>query len=213
MKGIIYKITNNINDKVYVGKTTESIEQRFKIHIRDSKKESIKNRPLYSAFNKHGIENFSISVIEECNLEILDEREIYWIEFYHGYSYGYNATIGGDGKLLYDYEEIYNLIKEGFTTKEITALVGCCGDIVRKVANMSNIHITATNLWKESSISVNQYDLNNNFIQSFNSYADAARWLEENGYVKGNLNSVRGKISEVCRGKRKTIYKFIWKNN
>lgn len=59
---------------------------------------------------------------------------------------------------------------------------------------------------------VNQYDLNNNFIQSFESYAEAARWLENNGYVSGSLNGVRGKIGEVCKGKRKTAYKFIWRD-
>lgn len=59
---------------------------------------------------------------------------------------------------------------------------------------------------------VNQYDLNNNFIQSFESYASAARWLEDNGYVNGNLNGVRSKIGEVCKGKRKTAYKFIWRD-
>lgn len=65
---------------------------------------------------------------------------------------------------------------------------------------------------KEKQIKVNQYDLQNNFIQAFESYAAAARWLEENKYLSGNLNGVRAKIGEVCKGKRKTAYKFIWRN-
>lgn len=71
----IYKITNKINNKVYIGKTNNSIQQRFKEHIRDSKKHS--NRPLYRAFNKYGIDNFTISMVEECNPEVAAEREIY----------------------------------------------------------------------------------------------------------------------------------------
>lgn len=65
---------------------------------------------------------------------------------------------------------------------------------------------------QERQIRVNQYDLNNNFIQTFESYAAAARWLEENEYLSGNLNGVRAKIGEVCKGKRKTAYKFIWRD-
>lgn len=63
----IYVITNNINDKQYVGKTNLSIEKRFKEHIRDSKGSMKKHRPLYYAFNKYGIENFSIDILEECS--------------------------------------------------------------------------------------------------------------------------------------------------
>ena len=63
----------------------------------------------------------------------------------------------------------------------------------------------------KSQIAVNQYDKQGNFIQSFVSYAEATRWLQSNGYVKGNLNGVRSKIGEVCRGIRKSAYKFIWK--
>lgn len=49
MKGLIYKIINDINNKIYVGKTTLSLEERYKIHLSDSKKENVINRPLYSA--------------------------------------------------------------------------------------------------------------------------------------------------------------------
>ena len=56
----IYVITNNLNQKKYVGKTTTTIKQRWQQHIKDSKKDDISNRPLYAAFNKYGIENFSI---------------------------------------------------------------------------------------------------------------------------------------------------------
>ena len=44
---------------------------------------------------KYGIENFTFSVIEECSQEQLNEREIYWIEYYDTYKNGYNSTLGG----------------------------------------------------------------------------------------------------------------------
>ena len=61
----IYQITNDINDKVYVGKTETSLEQRFKEHCKDSQTERCENRPLYRAMKKYGIEHFSISLIEQ----------------------------------------------------------------------------------------------------------------------------------------------------
>ena len=101
MKSSIYIITNDINDKVYVGKTMHSIEKRFKEHCKDSKKERNEKRPLYNAMNKYGIKHFKISLLEECDSENAEEREIYWIEYYNSYKNGYNATKGGDGKTLH----------------------------------------------------------------------------------------------------------------
>jgi group I intron endonuclease len=63
----IYMITNEINGKVYVGKTEESIQKRFVEHCADSKKERNKNRPLYRAMNKYGVENFTIHLLEETD--------------------------------------------------------------------------------------------------------------------------------------------------
>jgi hypothetical protein len=48
--------------------------------------------------NKYGNEHFHIEEVEECPLEILSEREKYWIKYFFSYENGYNATMGGDGK-------------------------------------------------------------------------------------------------------------------
>ena len=62
--------------------------------------------------NKYGIENFIIEEIEEVDVKELSIREIYWIEYYNSYKNGYNATLGGDGKILYDYDLIAELIPQ-----------------------------------------------------------------------------------------------------
>lgn len=217
MTGFIYKITNQLNGKAYIGKTTKSIEERFKVHIKDSKRENCKDRLLYRAFNKYGIENFSIEVVEEVSLEYLSNREIYWIGYYHSYGQGYNATIGGDSKILYDRDKILSMIERGMTTKQIVAEVGCCKDTVHDIAKAAGVKVfyeenDVTKTMKSSRKKVNQYDLKNNYLRSFDSYAEAARWLEKNEYLSGNLSGVRSKIGEVCKGKRKTAYKFIWRD-
>ena len=95
--GYIYKITNTINNKLYIGQTRKTIEERFQMHIRKAKQHA--NRYLYDAMNKYGYDNFVPSEIEECDDSLLDEREIYWIAYYNtaNKQYGYNMTIGGGG--------------------------------------------------------------------------------------------------------------------
>ena len=93
----IYKITNKINNKVYIGQTKKTIEERFQEHLKKAKIHT--NRYLYDAMNKYGYNNFQVSKIEECDNTKLDEREIYWIAFYksNNKKYGYNMTAGGGG--------------------------------------------------------------------------------------------------------------------
>ena len=91
-------------------------------------------------------------------------------------------------------------------------MVGCCPDLVRDIAKANNIPLTIINNFDLTKKSVEQYSKKEEYIQSFESYADAARWLQEQGIVQKNLNGVRGHISEVCHGKRKTAYGYIWKD-
>ena len=125
MKGFIYKITNSVNKKVYIGQTHFTVEHRWKQHIRNYNIEH-RQQPLYKAFAKYGLENFNIETIEEVECDKLNEREIYWIAYYDSFQNGYNATLGGDGKLYQwtdsQYEEIKSLYLSGFTTKKIAEL-------------------------------------------------------------------------------------------
>ena len=92
----IYKITNLINNKSYIGKSIK-IEERFSYHKTPSHWVQEENKPLYRAFKKYGIDNFDFSIVEECDKTELNIKEIYWIGYYDTYKNGYNATLGGDG--------------------------------------------------------------------------------------------------------------------
>lgn len=93
----IYKIENKINGKVYIGQSVD-VYRRLKKHIWDLKNNN--GSVLYKALKKYGIENFIYELIEECNIDKLDEREIYYIKKYNSYigvegSNGYNMNQGG----------------------------------------------------------------------------------------------------------------------
>ena len=76
----IYKITNDINNKIYIGKTTRDIDTRFWEH---QKKNGNSKSAIRDAINKYGVNHFTIEKIEECPVDKLNERERYWIAFYN----------------------------------------------------------------------------------------------------------------------------------
>lgn len=91
----IYKITNNINNNCYIGQSVY-IEERWKEHKSKYNWERENKKPLYLAFQKYGLENFSFEIIEECEPEQLNLKEQYWIDYYNSYNNGYNMTSGGE---------------------------------------------------------------------------------------------------------------------
>ena len=207
----IYKIVNDINDKIYIGKTEFSIEKRFKKHGRDELKERNEKRPLYSAMKKYGIEHFNIELIEETDNP--EEREIYWIEQYDSFKNGYNATIGGDGKKYLNYELIISTYQKVQEIKRTAEICHCSIDSVRKILKLNQIEIIDSTeiIKKKYSKTIHQFTLDNIFIQTFSSLGDASKWFVENNYAKGALRGIHAHIRECANGKRKTAYGFIWK--
>ena len=95
--GIIYKITNKLNNKVYIGQTTRKLgfDRRYSYNLY----RNTKNAHLKSSIDKYGIDNFEINKMFDVaySKEELDEKEKYWIKYYKP---EYNQTIG----------EYYNII-------------------------------------------------------------------------------------------------------
>lgn len=209
----IYKITNNINGKIYIGKTCNTIEHRLKEHIRDSRKKQLEIRPLYRAMNKYGAENFSIEEIEECPTEIVSDREQYWIAYYRGYEEGYNATKGGDGKVLYNHADIADAIKkQPDAALDIAAHFGCSVDIVYAVAKEYGLKLQnrgAKNV--NAPKAIQQWSKDGEYIQDFESVQKAAEWCAENGACLTLNSGVRSHIANAANGKAKSAYGYYWK--
>jgi group I intron endonuclease len=98
---VVYKITNTINSKVYIG-ITKQIIKRIGNHIYYFKNPNSNNNTyLHKALRKYGLENFTIEILEICNsLEELNNKEIYWISELQSTNsiFGYNLDSGGNLK-------------------------------------------------------------------------------------------------------------------
>jgi group I intron endonuclease len=122
---IIYKIKNNINNKIYIGLTTKDLSKRIAEHVSENRSY------IQKALNKYGIQSFNVSVIDSAeSREILCEKERYWIQHYNcKVPNGYNLTDGGDGlvnpseivrKRISDTLKKKHLVTKGFTGRKHT---------------------------------------------------------------------------------------------
>lgn len=223
----IYKITNDVNGKMYVGKTEFSIEKRFKEHIYDRKRRAAENRPLYRAMNKYGPEHFHIELIEETDNP--EEREVYWIEKLGTFKDGYNASIGGDGKRYLDYDLIAATYAKTNNTTKTAELCECDPASVRTIAIEYNIYDPDETARRISQLNKDRLGKKccaidkktNEVIKTFASYMEGAVWVleqnkdnfdENNKIPYKKISGAQVHISEVCRGKRKTAYGYKWEN-
>lgn len=186
--GFIYKITNKINNKLYIGKTIQTVGRRFTEHKRDSK---TKNTYLYYAMRKYGIDNFYIETIEEVPNQELNNREKYWISFYKSnYSEnGYNLTAGGDGNNqtdIYNINKMIELWDNGLIVTDIANELSSTATTVQLYLNMycktyskeeQKRRGMVSNMEKHS-IKVLQFDLDGNYIATYNNLRDASKQLD-----------------------------------
>jgi group I intron endonuclease len=94
---IIYKITNQLNSKCYIGWTSQPLEKRWDQHKKTAQKNQ-DNRPFYNAIRKYGIDVWNLETLEILpTKEIAKQQEVHYIKLFESYDTGYNATLGGDG--------------------------------------------------------------------------------------------------------------------
>ena len=116
----IYKITNKLNNKIYIGQSV-NIEIRFKDHKSKQKRDREPDSHLYRAIEKYGLENFNFEILEECGPLELNSKESFYISKFksNDSNFGYNKTEGGDshsigennGRALLQEEDVINIRK------------------------------------------------------------------------------------------------------
>ena len=123
MRGFIYKITNTINGKSYIGQTIQNVKERFYQHCATKCSKAVSNMAIHRAIKKYGKSNFTVEVIEEIDSTNLNDRERYWIKYYNSYNNGYNSTKGGqDGCKPFKDLDVESIIKEYNTGKSLRTL-------------------------------------------------------------------------------------------
>lgn len=119
----VYKVTNKINNKVYIGITSKGLSARWKEHLYNAEHDC--PFKLHRAIRKYGKENFSIELIDFCNSwEELEEKEKYYISEYKSLQdeFGYNMTEGGDGTIgRYVTMETRDKIRQKAIGREVSA--------------------------------------------------------------------------------------------
>lgn len=110
MTGIIYQHINTFNNKCYIGQTSKSLDERWKKHLKEAKRNS--NCAFHCAIRKYGAEAFEHKILCEIYREtteqlreVLDYYECYYIKYYDSYNHGYNMTTGGDGMIEFKASE------------------------------------------------------------------------------------------------------------
>ena len=200
--GYIYKITNTLNDKVYIGQTIKTVQKRFAQHKNNSNKEYFSQIVLYKAFNKYGIENFICEEIEEVPNDKLDEREKYWIEYYDSYFNGYNSTLGGRATQLYNWDtddiiEKYMILK---SARAVAKEIGCDHSTIDRILNENGVKRFTPSQQQSKPLYFKKKDE----IHHFETTREAAEWLIENGITKmTNPNLVRQEITNRIRNNKK----------
>lgn len=223
--GVIYLISNSVNDKLYVGQTARELRVRWREHLHDCEFED--NR-LYRAMRKYGKENFRIKAIEECDNELLNEREVYWVSEKDSYHNGYNATMGGDGvhmdcyshkfvpviqfdkhgNKLAEYESA--MLAEEKTGISRAAICCVCKGVYKSVRGFqwrykedaSDVSVVSTDTRPAANYKVVQFSLDGKRLKTFNSIREAARECDGR-----SCTSIRRCLS----GERKTAFGYQWR--
>ena len=195
MIGYIYKVTNKINGKIYIGQTIQSVKDRWYRHCGKSGISKAElNTHFKRAILKYGKENFTVETIEVCDSTKLNDREKFYISYYNSYINGYNSTIGGqDGSKPFktseeDETQIISLYNYGFSLREIGREFNLDKTTVKGILVRHNISIRTTRTYKLSSTDrinvMNDLDLGLSRKEIINKYNISKSYLSQ--LITGN---------------------------
>ena len=217
----IYKIINNINSKVYIGKTSRTLETRFQQHINNT---SGCKSAIHEAIKKYGKENFQIILVED-NIpdNQINQKERYWINVFNSYKNGYNLTPGGDGKSLSDDEikDIRELWELGLSCYQISEKLQIPhSTIYHRICEYpaydaeENKKRAKKHQYKE----ISQYSDKGQFIQKFYSITEASKQLNISdkqistgaklGYKVHGFYFAYGNDPVVMNTNKKVVYQY-----
>lgn len=234
----IYSITNNVNDKKYIGQSLD-IKHRWRHHINELKKNNHANSHLQNAWNKYGEEKFNFEIIQICAPSELDMKEQYWIKYYDSMKNGYNLCMGGGGCSGYKHtegelskmraiqkpdpvlqmDENFQIIRQWESASQaakslglfVLAIKNCCekSNHVKSVGNYIWIYAKDKTTFDRNYYSHKNISLPK-IVGQFNQELKLIRIWNSAYEVEKELNISSGEISSVCNHKRNSSHGYIW---
>lgn len=208
----IYKITDATNGWVYIGETTRTISVRWRQHLSRAKNLQY-TEYLYRAMRAHGIDNFSIELITECDDKDRFKIETEYITKYNSWvgfddHKGYNLVLSQEGIAPIMAQEILNCWNDGLTLVQISERLHICDKTVRYSLRNSGITEEQVlerrnqNAGKHSRKPIIQYTMNGEYLNEYKSISEAARAMNKTSPTQ---------IQKSCAGKLSlTAYGYIW---
>lgn len=224
MQGVIYKYTNKVNGKVYIGQTVHE-NLRKNEHKCHSKTRPHTQSAFYNAIDKYGWDNFEYSVLETLEAETLEELkarlnplEVKYIQEYNSYNNGYNNTLGADhvghrARAVFEYDMQGNLLNRYASYKDIPSKSDYGPTRVYWACNHANAtchgHIWR---WEDNDLSKMPYE------EGSKSKYIYYQWNLEHQLIKEWASVILAEragfdssmIIKCCNGKNKTHKGFIW---
>lgn len=237
MIGYIYKVTNTVNDKVYIGQTITTVTRRWRRHIRDSynKNAADYDCKFHRAIRKYTAEKFIVE--EEINvnadtkeelIDLLNDLEIMYVKRYDSFRYGYNSTIGGSalsaqktGALNPQSIKILQYTSKAVFVKEWdaiadaarayncsdTTIIDCCKGKVKTVKGF---------IWRykddPQKLPVKEVEVGKQkIILQYDLDGNFIKEWDSMADIRRELNLHVGHIPDVCKGRRSQAFGFVWK--
>ena len=206
--GDIYKIINDVNDNIYIGKAVDGMERRRKTHLLQLND----GTDIHNAILNIGLDHFTWVLVETGieDKDLLAEREKYWINYYDSYKNGYNMTPGGEGGNGTHAENLkkWRIENPDKVKENIQTLLSWREQNPEEVkkSNQKAAETRAKRYGKDITKEANRAARKKVIcIETGIVYEGAAEAARALGY-KGGAH-----IGQVCNGQRKTAFKYHWK--
>jgi group I intron endonuclease len=201
----IYKLTNTLNNKIYIGLTTETISERCRKRIAEAKYRDSRNSYILNAIRKHGSEVFKVEQIDTAfSLEELQQKEIFYIQQYNSTNrkIGYNLTKGGEGNLgLKMSDKTKEKIRQKHLGNKWSKERKIKHSEILKSKNIDRSKgIENCKLYNlKTSKKVEEFDLNDNLIKTYNSISEVSK----------TLNITKAKIDYYLKRDKNGNYRIL----
>lgn len=216
--GYIYKITNKTDGNVYIGQTANPYEIRWREHknCAFNPNRISYDYPLYKAIREYGLHNFSFEVLEVCPVELLDEKERFYIDKFDSYKNGYNQTLGGHSDRFFQLndEDVIKKYSEMGNINAVADFFGCCHQSIAAILKRNNIRIkSSTQHAKERGNKIFQYNEAGILLNTFNNRTEIGQWLLDNNLSQNDTPTMAGDNFR-CKFRKSSeffLYGYFWK--